>query len=196
VEAVRLLGGFGRRYAAAVRLATLMPIGAIALLRPAPGAFAGTLLAVVVAVAWTGGYCWWLARGQGRTGALAMSLDVTVLIFVYLSVLWTDAVAAANTGWLRLLITFACVTWQWHTSLTTGLVAAAVAGGAASTLIIAGDPTDPTLLSSQMWAPGVRARQDVPRRRHGGDHLGRGGGHGGAVGMAGGGCLTISTTRS
>lgn len=149
-EAVRLLGGFGRRYAAAVRLATLVPIGAIALLRPAPGAFAGTLLAVVVALAWTGGYCWWLARGEGRTGAMATSLDVTVLMGVYLSVLWTDA---ANTGWLRVLITFACVTWQWHTSLATGLVAAAVAGGASSTFVIAGDPTDPTLLQSQMWAP-------------------------------------------
>ncbi|QFU91141.1 sensor histidine kinase [Amycolatopsis sp. YIM 10] len=152
-EAVRLLGAFGHRYAAAVRLATLVPIGAVALLQPAPGAFASTLLAVVVAGAWTGGYCWWLAKGEGRTGTKAMSLDVAVLMCVYLSVLWTDAVAAANTGWLRLLILFACVTWQWHTSLTAGLIAAAVAGGASSTLVIAGDPADPTLLQSQTWAP-------------------------------------------
>lgn len=160
-EAVRLLGAFGHRYAAAVRLATLVPIAAIALLRPAPGAFAGTLLAVAVAVTWTVGFCWWLATREGRTGAIAISLDVTVLMCVYLSVLWTDAIASANTGWLRLLIMFAGVTWQWHTSAVTGLVAAAVAGGASSTLIIAGDPADPTLLQSQMWAPAMAAMSRV-----------------------------------
>ncbi len=160
-EAVRLLDGFGRRYAAAVRLVTVVPIGAIALLRPVPGTFGGTLVAVVLAVVWTGGYCWWLSRGEGRTGAVAMALDGSVLMCLYLTVLWTDAVPAANTGWLRLLITFACVTWQWHTSLVTGLVAAVVAGGASSTLVIAGDPADPTLLSSQTWAPAMAAMSRV-----------------------------------
>ncbi|RSD09200.1 sensor histidine kinase [Amycolatopsis eburnea] len=138
-----------------------MPIGAIALLRPAPGAFTGTLLAAVVAVAWTGGYCWWLAKGRGRTGAAAMSLDVAVLMCVYLSVLWTDAVASANTGWLRLLITFACITWQWHTAPVAGAVAVAVAASGSVTLVVAGHPSDLTLVEAQLWVPAMAVMSRV-----------------------------------
>lgn len=71
-EAVRLLGGFGRRYAVAVRVATLPPIAAIALLRASPDAVAGTALAVAVAVGWTCGYGWRLRRdGAGVAVAAA-----------------------------------------------------------------------------------------------------------------------------
>ncbi len=124
-EAVRLLGGFGRRYAVAVRLAILPPIVAIALLRASAEGFAGTALmvAVAVAVVWTCGQGWWLRRG----GTVPIALDVAVLLGLCLSVFWTDAVATTNFGWLRLLVTFACVTWQWHTPLVTGAVAAVVA---------------------------------------------------------------------
>ena len=124
-EAVRLLGDFGRRYAVAVRVATLPPIAAIALLRASSGEFAVTALTVAVAVAWTCGQAWCLRR----SATTAVALDVAVLLGLCLSVLWTDAVQETNTGWLRLLVTFACVTWQWHTTPVTGAVAALVTGG-------------------------------------------------------------------
>lgn len=125
-EAVRLLGGFGRRYAVTVRVATLPPIAAIALLRASADEFATTALTVAVAVIWTCGYGWWMRRTD--TGGVAVAMDVAVLLGLCLSVFWTEAVAETNFGWLRLLVTFACVTWQWHTAPVTGAVAAVVAG--------------------------------------------------------------------
>lgn len=129
-EAMRLLGRFGGRYAVAVRVATLPPIGAIALLRASSEQLAATALTVAVAAVWTCGYGWWLSRAGGRrAGAAGVTADVAVLLGVCLSVFWTDAVAETNTGWIRLLVTFACVTWQWHTAPLTGAAAALAAGG-------------------------------------------------------------------
>lgn len=149
-EAIRLMGRFGRQYAAAVRIATMIPIGAVALLRVTPDARAVTVAAVAVAVVWTGGFCWWLTRGTGRTGPVSAALDTAVLLGVYTSVLWTDAVQADNTGWLRLLLTFVCVTWQWHTPLPVGATATLVAVGGSIVLFEAGDPGADVLLS-QAW---------------------------------------------
>jgi signal transduction histidine kinase len=138
-EAVRLLGGFGRRYAVAVRLAILPPIAAIALLRTSSEGFAGTALMVAVAVVWTCAYGWWLRRGV----AVPIALDVAVLLVLCLSVFWTEAVETTNFGWLRLLVTFACVTWQWHTTPVTGAVAAVVASvGMITIFMVAGLPVD------------------------------------------------------
>ena len=138
-EAVRMLDGFGRRYAVAVRLAILPPIAAIALLRASGAGMADTALVVAVAVAWTGGQGWWLYRG----GRSPIALDVVVLLGLCLSVFWTDAVATTNFGWLRLLVTFACVTWQWHTPPVAGAVAAVVASGGMIVIFTAADlPVD------------------------------------------------------
>ncbi|MFD2348325.1 hypothetical protein ACFSTC_01360 [Nonomuraea ferruginea] len=68
-EAARLLVRFGRRYAAAVRLATLVPICAVALFRASPEHFAATASMVAVAAVWTCGYVWWLRRGPGGRAA-------------------------------------------------------------------------------------------------------------------------------
>ncbi|MFD1147319.1 hypothetical protein ACFQ3T_09300, partial [Saccharothrix hoggarensis] len=143
-EAVRLLGGFGRRYAVAVRVAILAPVAAIALLRASADGFVGTVLVVVVAVAWTCGQGGWLYRG----GVVPVALDVAVLLGLCATVFWTDAVATTNFGWLRLLVTFACVTWQWHTPPLTGAVAALTAGGGMIALFTAaGLPVD----AAQGW---------------------------------------------
>jgi signal transduction histidine kinase len=126
-EAVRLLSRFGRRYAVAVRLATLPPIAAVGLLRAsAHGELSSTAVAVAAAVGWTVGYGWWLRDTDRRP---LVAVDVLVLVGLCASVFWTGGVADSNTGWLRLLVTFACVTWQWHTPPLTGAVAALVAGG-------------------------------------------------------------------
>jgi signal transduction histidine kinase len=143
-EGVRLLGGFGSRYAVAVRLAILPPIVAIALLRTSSEGFAGTALMVAVAVVWTCGQGWWLHRG----GGVPIALDVAVLLGLCLSVFWTDAVATTNFGWLRLLVTFACVTWQWHTTLVTGGVAAAVASVG---MIVIFTAADLPVNAAQLW---------------------------------------------
>ncbi len=146
-EAELLLRRFGRRYAVVVRLVTLPPVGAIALLRVTPEHLAATACAVGVAVVWTCGYGWWLRRtGSG----LPVAVDVVVLLGVCLDVFATDAVEHTNVGWIRVLVTFACVTYQWHTSLPTGLVAAlAVDGGLLAVSTTAG--ADLAVLISQAW---------------------------------------------
>ncbi|MGP3912580.1 sensor histidine kinase [Nonomuraea sp. 10N515B] len=150
-EAARLLVRFGRRYAAAVRLATLVPICAIALFRAPPEHLTATAVAAGVAAAWTCGYAWWLRAGQGTA---PVALDVVVLLGLCASIFWTDAVEDRNTGWLRLLITFACVTCQWHTSPLAGGVAAVAAGGGAVALLTAAGAVqaDSTLVTGVMWA--------------------------------------------
>ncbi|TMR92938.1 sensor histidine kinase [Nonomuraea basaltis] len=150
-EAARLLVRFGRRYAAAVRLATLVPICAIALFRAPPEHLASTASVVAVAVAWTCGYAWWLRTGRGT---MPVALDVTVLLGLFASVFWTGAIEDRNTGWLRLLITFACVTCQWHTSSIVGGSAAVAAGGGAVGVLAAGGAAevDPSLIGGMTWA--------------------------------------------
>ena len=143
-EAVRLLGGFGRRYAVAVRLAILPPIVGDRPAQDSSEGFAGTALVVAVAVVWTCGQGWWLHRGR----TVPIALDVAVLLGLCLSVFWTDAVETTNFGWLRLLVTFACVTWQWHTTPVTGAVAAVVASvGMIVIFTAAGLPVD----AVQLW---------------------------------------------
>ncbi|TDC04723.1 hypothetical protein E1267_21910 [Nonomuraea longispora] len=150
-EAARLLEGFGRRYAAAVRLATVAPIVAIALFRASPENVAGTAVAGGAAAVWTCGYAWWLRAGRGHA---PVALDVVVLVGLYTSIFLTDAVEDRNTGWLRLLITFACVTCQWHTPpLAGGLAALAMGGGAVGLITMAGAAeVDSSLITGTVWA--------------------------------------------
>ncbi|MFI7134705.1 sensor histidine kinase [Nonomuraea sp. NPDC050153] len=149
-EAARLLVRFGRRYAAAVRLATLVPICGIALFRAPPEHLTTTAYVVGVAAAWTCGYAWWLRMGRG---SLPVALDVAVLLGLFTSVFWTDAVEDRNAGWLRLLVTFACVTCQWHTSPLAGGAAALASGGGAVGLLTAAGAADmdAALISGTAW---------------------------------------------
>ncbi|WP_146147514.1 sensor histidine kinase [Prauserella shujinwangii] len=150
-ESARLLWRFGRRYAAALRVATLLPIGTIALLRASPERLPATAGVVAVAALWTCGYGWWLRRASGRTGWRPVALDTAVLLGVGTSVLWTDALADTNSAWLRLLVTFACVTGQWHTAPLTGAgLALAANGGLLTFLTLAG--AGPGALRAQVWA--------------------------------------------
>ncbi|WP_153031088.1 sensor histidine kinase [Amycolatopsis sp. YIM 10] len=105
-----------------MRLAILPPIAVVALLSASPAGFAGTAVMVAVAVAWTCAYGWWLSRG----GTAPAVVDGAVLLVLCLSVFWTDAAATSNSDWLRVLVTVACVTWQWHTPAVTGFVVAVV----------------------------------------------------------------------
>ncbi|WP_433514868.1 sensor histidine kinase [Nonomuraea sp. CA-143628] len=149
-EAARLLARFGRRYAAAVRLATLVPICGIALFRAPSGHLTTTAYVVGVAAAWTCGYAWWLRSGRGSG---PVGLDVVVLLGLFASVFLTGAVEDRNTGWLRLLATFACVTCQWHTSPLAGGAAALAAGGGAAVLLTAAGAadTDASLIRGTVW---------------------------------------------
>ncbi|MEU4579119.1 ATP-binding protein [Nonomuraea sp. NPDC023979] len=151
-EAALLLVRFGRRYAAAVRLATLAPICGIALFRAQGEQLAATAAVVAVAAAWTCGFSWWLRAGRG---SWPVALDVLVLLGLYSSVPWTGAIEDTNTGWLRLLVTFACVTWQWHTTPAAGGAAAVAAGGGAALIVaLAGGES---LVREAMWATAAAA---------------------------------------
>ncbi|WP_340684097.1 ATP-binding protein [Amycolatopsis coloradensis] len=150
-EAGRLLTSFGYRYAVVVRVATLPPIAAIGLLRSSPAAFAATAVVVAVAVVWTCAQGWWLRRAP-------IAVDVAVLLGLCLTVFWTDAEADGNTGWLRLLVVFACVTWQWRTPLLTGALAALIAGGG---MLVVFAAAGLTLSASQVWVPAMAAMSRV-----------------------------------
>ncbi|MET8867396.1 ATP-binding protein [Nonomuraea sp. NPDC004580] len=131
-----LLEGYGRRYASAVRLATLVPICLIAPFRAAPGQLVSTLIVVAAAAGWTCWFAWWLRNGRGSA---LVALDVAVMNGLFCTVFWTGAVDSLNTGWLRLLVDFAVVTYQWHTPLRVGVPAAVGAvGGAVAILLAAG----------------------------------------------------------
>lgn len=142
-----MLRRFGRRYAVVVRLATVLPIGSVALLRATPEQSPAIVLVVAGAVLWTCGYGWWLQRTDGR---LPVAVDVVVLLGVCLSVFVTDAAEHTNLGWIRLLVTFACVTYQWHTPPLAGAVAALAADGALMIVTSAGG-MDVDLLIGQAW---------------------------------------------
>jgi signal transduction histidine kinase len=154
-EATRLLARFGRRYAAAVRLATLVPICAIALFRAPGDRLAATVCVAGVAAAWTCVYAWWL-RADRRAVPVALGvlgvLDVLVLLALSASVLWTGAIDDTNAGWLRLLATFACVTCQWHTAPLAGGVAALIIGGGSALVVVAAG-ADADVITGQLWIP-------------------------------------------
>lgn len=138
-EAVRVLDRFGRRYAAAVRVVILPPLAGIALFRSSPDEFAVTSITVAAIVGWNVGYAWWLSRSTARhTGPLPVCLDFAVLVGVCLSVFWMHGQGDDDAGWIRLLVTFACVSVQWHTDLVVGGPAAVVAvGSMLATFIVA-----------------------------------------------------------
>lgn len=166
-EAARVMDDFGRRYAVAVRVATLPPIAAVALLQASAAKFTATALAVGAAVLWTCGQGWlW------RRTAVPVALDVAVLLGLCVSSFWTGAVEDDNTAWLRLLVTFACVTWQWYTSPLPGAVAALVTGGAMlGVFAVAGqNPTSSLIwvlmmagMSRAAWTVVVRAAERADR---------------------------------
>ncbi|ASR35210.1 hypothetical protein BAY61_09665 [Prauserella marina] len=153
-EAVRLLRDFGRGYAVVVRLVTLLPICAIALFRASPDHVRLVGLVVAIAAVWTCVQAWWLRRAAG--GLSPLVADVVVLLGLSLTTFWTGAGEDTNFGWLRLLATFACVTWQWHTStLAGGAAALLVAGGMLP--VFAGAGADPSVLRALGWLVVVSA---------------------------------------
>lgn len=147
-EAARLLVRFGRRYAAVVRLATLAPICAIALFRAAPEHLPPTAAAVTVAAVWTCGYAWWLGRRQGNAPVV---LDVLVMLGLSASAGWAGAIEDTNTGWLRLLVLFMCVTCQWHTPMLAGAAAGLAAGGG-TVVAVALAGAGPSVIRGLLWA--------------------------------------------
>jgi len=152
-QAVRLLVRFGRRYAAVVRLVTLVPICAIALFRSAPENLAPTAIVVAVAAVWTCGYAGWLVRGRGDVPVV---LDVLILLGLSGCVWWTGAIEDTNTGWLRLLVLFMCVTCQWHTPVLVGAAAALAAGGG-TVVAVAAAGADASVIRGLLWAPAAAA---------------------------------------
>ncbi|MEV1243873.1 sensor histidine kinase [Nonomuraea sp. NPDC050022] len=156
-EAARLLVRFGRRYAAVVRLVTLLPICMIALFRSAPENLAPTVVVVAVAAVWICGYAWWLDKGKGNVPVV---LDVLVLLGLSACVGWTSAVEDTNTGWLRLLVLFMCVTCQWHTPVLVGAAAALTAGGGL-VVAVAEAGADASVIRGLLWAPVAAALSRV-----------------------------------
>jgi hypothetical protein len=146
-ESVALLSRYGRRFAAAVRVMIFGPVAVLGLVR-ATGEHAAPTAVVVGGVAlWSVVYVWWLLH---RTGFWATAVDVAVMVLACLSIFWTDAAAQGNVGWIRLLVSFSCVAYQWYTSLPHGVAATAVAAGSLLAVVVATEPpTD--VVNAAIW---------------------------------------------
>jgi signal transduction histidine kinase len=147
----RLLRRFGRRYAGVVRVATALPVGAISVLRAPSEVTPAQVGLASVLVAWTCGYAWWLTRSDRVL--LPLTLDVVGVLAGCV----VSAVAVSGTdvdvdrGPLRLLVTFAAVTYQWYVPPLAGGIAALVTiGGLLVTSVMVGADAD--ILRVQAWA--------------------------------------------
>jgi signal transduction histidine kinase len=147
-ESVRRLGRFGRRYAAAVRLTTFVPIATIGALTAPPAHVVPVTIAVGVLTAWTCAHSWWLIRARGVL--LPLALDVAVLLTISFGILMAEVVGDVGRPTLRLLVTFATVTYQWYASPLAGGIAALVAiGGMLGSSVMIG--ADANVLHGQAW---------------------------------------------
>ncbi len=147
----RLLRRFGRRYAGVVRVATALPIGAISVLRAPSEVTPAQVGLASVLVAWTCGYAWWLTRSDRVL--LPLTLDVVGVLAgcVVSAVALTGTDVDVDRGPLRLLVTFAAVTYQWYVPpLAGGLAALVTIGGLLVTSVMVGADAD--ILRVQAWA--------------------------------------------
>lgn len=146
-ESVALLSRYGRRLAAGVRVAVFGPVAFIGLVRATGEHLAPTAAVVAGVGAWSAVYVWWLLR---RAGSWATAVDVAVLALACLSILWTDATAQENVGWIRLLVSFACLAYQWYTPLAYGAAATGVAGGTLLAVVLATEPPA-NVVNAAIW---------------------------------------------
>ena len=147
----RRLARFGRRYAGAVRIATVLPIAAISVLRAPPEFTAARVVLAGVLVAWTCGYAWWLTRSDRVL--LPLTLDVVGVVegCIVSAIVATTTDVDVDRGPLRLLVTFAAVTYQWYTPpLIGGLAALVTIGALLVTSVMVGADAD--VLRGQAWA--------------------------------------------
>ena len=152
-ESVALLSRYGRRLAAGVRLAVFVPVACIGLVRATGEHLAPTAVVVAGVGAWSAAYVWWLLR---RTGTWATAVDVAAMVLAGLSILWTDATAQDNVGWIRLLVSFSCPAYQWYTPLAYGAAATAVAGGTLLSVVLATEP-QANVVNASIWVFGFAA---------------------------------------
>jgi signal transduction histidine kinase len=147
----RQLARFGRRYAGAVRIATALPIGAISVLSAPPEITTAAVGIAGVLVGWTCGYAWWLTRSDRVL--LPLTLDVVgVLAVCFVSAAFVSATDLdVDRGPLRLLVTFAAVTYQWYAPpLVGGLAALVTIGALLGTSVMV--EADEDVLRGQAWA--------------------------------------------
>jgi signal transduction histidine kinase len=147
----RQLARFGRRYAGVVRVATALPIGAISVLRAPPEVTAAQVVLAGLLVAWTCAYAWWLTRSDRVL--LPLTLDVVGVLAgcVVSATVAFETDLDVNRGPLRLLVTFAAVTYQWYAPpLVGGLAALVTIGALLGTSVMMGADAD--VLRGQAWA--------------------------------------------
>lgn len=119
-EAVVLLQGLGRRYAAVVRVVTLSVTMVVALVAAADQAARITVLVVLGAVAvWSAVY---VRRVQQDEGAWLTITDTVVLSILALSSAWVTPATWLDSGasWSVPFVSFAAVVYQYHVGRTLG----------------------------------------------------------------------------
>ncbi|MCP3804994.1 ATP-binding protein [Allokutzneria sp. A3M-2-11 16] len=128
----RALERFGLRYAAVARIAVVFVCAPLAVLAVPPDMRLSTAAVAVLLVLWTSAYVF-LLRHPG--------VDLVVIIGLCVTQPWTVFGSAVydGTSWTLVVSTIAAAAYQWHTSLTFGLVATALLVGAhvAGTVIAA-----------------------------------------------------------
>lgn len=123
-DAVVLLRQFGHRYVAGIRLVTLFPTVAIALLTAGDANSRLATVAVTgILVSWSLIYSWLLIYRPDPWITLA---DAAVLACVALCSAWIVSASwlASGKSWLLPFLAFACVSYQYYASAVLGGVAA------------------------------------------------------------------------
>ncbi|MCD2187871.1 sensor histidine kinase [Actinomycetospora soli] len=174
----------GRRYAAAIRVLTLVPTVVVAAATAEDPAVVVPVLAVLVA--WSAVYVW---RVRGALGPPLPLTDAAVLVGLGLSAPWTVASdwLASGRSWIVPFLAFACVAYQYSCRFALGVGLAVVVmgsafvgaawalppGASASTLVSAVWSTVVALLATLLWSLIERggrradaALADLERARH------------------------------
>lgn len=145
-EVAVLLRRFGARHGALVRVLIIGPLCGIAVVQAGAEKLVATAVIAAVLLCWSLFYAWRLRRASG---GWLLAVDAVILMFAGMSTWWTDAVAEENFDWLRLLVTFAAVAYQWYTTTLVGAVAAVVASG--GLVVVLASAGSPVLISAAAW---------------------------------------------
>jgi hypothetical protein len=120
-EAVRLLYGLGRLYAAGIRAVTTPVVVVIALLAASVETMTITAVVMAIVSGWSVVYVRGLLRGSTQWITV---VDATVLVVLCLSTRWTvpSDWLAGGESWVMAFVSFAFVAYQVHTGLGLELV--------------------------------------------------------------------------
>jgi signal transduction histidine kinase len=139
-DAERLVSSAGRRFVAGMRVLTLIPAGAAAILAAdGPGMRLKVIIAVGVLAGWSVVYIKRVLAGQ-TVGASLIDSAVLLGLFLATPLIVSDDWLVSRTSWLRPFVTFAAVGYQYSIPWRVGVGLGALLCFAGSVATVAAAP--------------------------------------------------------